>query len=113
LRVRDHEGVIVREDGMGTIIRLSTDPSRLYGYSATDVIVDELAWWTTPNLKRAFAALTSGCGPRRAPQTYVITTAGEASTRHDSILGTLLDAALDAEDVERKPGLTIARMPAS
>jgi phage terminase large subunit-like protein len=113
LRVRDHEGAIVREDGMGTIIRLSTDPSRLYGYSPTDVIVDELAWWTTPNLKRAFAALTSGGGARRAPQTYVITTAGEASTRHDSILGTLLDAALDAEDVERKPGLTIARIPAS
>jgi phage terminase large subunit-like protein len=37
LRVRDHEGVIVREDGMGSIIRLSTDPNRLYGYSPTDV----------------------------------------------------------------------------
>jgi phage terminase large subunit-like protein len=113
LRVRDHEGTIVREDGMGTIVRLTTDPARLYGYSPTDVICDELAWWTTPQLRRAFAALTSGGGARRAPQTYVITTAGEASTRHDSILGTLLDAALDAEDVERGPGLTIARMPAS
>jgi phage terminase large subunit-like protein len=113
LRVRDHEGVIVREDGMGSIIRLSTDPNRLYGYSPTDVIIDELAWWTTPNLRRAFAALTSGGGARRAPQTYVITTAGEASTRHDSILGTLLDAAFDTEDLEREPGLTIARMPAA
>jgi phage terminase large subunit-like protein len=113
LRVRDHDGSIAREDGMGTIIRLSTDPNRLYGYSPTDVIVDELAWWTTPQLRRAFAALTSGGGARRAPQTYVITTAGEASTRHDGILGTLLDAALDAEDVERLPGLTVARMPDS
>jgi phage terminase large subunit-like protein len=113
LRVRDHEGRIVREDGMGSIIRLTSDPSRLYGYSPTLVVVDELAFWTTPNLRRAYAALTSGGGARTAPQTFTITTAGEASTRHDSILGTLLDAALDAEDVVHEPGLTISRMPAS
>jgi phage terminase large subunit-like protein len=113
LRVRDHEGQIVREDGMGAILRLTSDPARLYGYSPTLVIVDELAFWTTPHLRRAYAALTSGGGARSAPQTFTITTAGEASTRHDSILGTLLDAALDAEDVERGPGLTIARMPSA
>jgi phage terminase large subunit-like protein len=113
LRVRDHEGQIVREDGMGAILRLTSDPARLYGYSPTLVIVDELAFWTTPNLRRAYAALTSGGGARSAPQTFTITTAGEASTRHDSILGTLLDAALDADDVEREPGLTVARMPAA
>jgi phage terminase large subunit-like protein len=113
LRVRDHEGQILREDGMGAIIRLTSDPARPYGYSPTLVVVDELAFWTTPNLRRAYAALTSGGGARSAPQTFTITTAGEASTRHDSILGTLLDAALDAEDVEREPGLTIARMPAA
>jgi phage terminase large subunit-like protein len=113
LRVRDHEGSIVREDGMGAIIRLTSDPARLYGYSPTQVVVDELAFWTTPNLRRAYAALTSGGGARSAPQTFTITTAGEASTRHDSILGTLLDAALDAEDVEREPGLTVSRMPAA
>jgi phage terminase large subunit-like protein len=89
LRVRDHEGSIVREDGMGAIIRLTSDPARLYGYSPTLVVVDELAFWTTPTLRRAYAALTSGGGARSAPQTFTITTAGEASTRHDSILGTL------------------------
>jgi phage terminase large subunit-like protein len=110
LRVRDHEGVIVREDGLGSIIRLTSDPSRLYGYSPTDVVCDELAFWTTPTLRRAYAALTSGGGARSAPRTFTITTAGEASQRHDSLLGTILDAALDADDVSRKPGLTVARL---
>jgi phage terminase large subunit-like protein len=110
LRVRDHEGMIVREDGLGSIIRLTSDPSRLYGYSPTDVVCDELAFWTTPNLRKAYAALTSGGGARSAPRTFTITTAGEAATRHDSLLGAILDAALDTEDIERKPGLTIARL---
>ncbi len=48
LRVRDHEGVIVREDGLGSIIRLTSDPTRLYGYTPTLVICDEFAFWTTP-----------------------------------------------------------------
>ncbi len=110
LRVRDHEGVIVREDGLGSIIRLTSDPSRLYGYSPTDVVCDELAFWTTPNLRKAYAALTSGGGARSAPRTFTITTAGEASTRHDSLLGSILDAATDCDDVSRSPGLTVARM---
>jgi hypothetical protein len=108
LRVRDHAGEIVREDGLGIIVRLTSDPARLYGYSPTDVICDELAWWTTPNLKRAYAALTSGGGARSAPQVYTITTAGEAAQRHDSILGRILDAALESDDVEREAALTIA-----
>jgi len=111
LRVRDHEGVIVREDGLGSIIRLTSDPSRLYGYSPTLVICDELAFWTTPNLRRAYAALTSGGGARSAPRTFTITTAGEASQRHDSLLGAILDAALASDDVACKPGLTICRLP--
>ena len=110
LRVRDHEGVIVRDDGLGSIIRLTSDPSRLYGYSPTDVVCDELAFWTTPNLRRAYAALTSGGGARSAARTFTITTAGEASTRHDGLLGAILDAAGDAEDVDRSPGLTVARL---
>jgi phage terminase large subunit-like protein len=110
VRVRDHAGELVREDGMGILYRLSSDPSRLHGYNATHVVVDELAQWTTPNLRRAYAALTSGGGARSAPQVFTITTAGEASQRHDSLLGKLLDAAADAVDVERQPGLTIARL---
>ena len=111
LRVRDHAGEIVREDGMGIIYRLSSDPTRLYGYNPTHVVVDELAQWTTPNLQRGYAALTSGGGARSAPQVFTITTAGEVSQRHDSILGRLLDAGLDAEEIEREPGLTIFRLP--
>jgi phage terminase large subunit-like protein len=87
LRVRDHEGVIVREDGLGSIIRLTSDPARLYGYSPTDVVCDELAFWVTPNLRLTYAALTSGGGARSAPRTFTITTAGEASQRHDPLLG--------------------------
>jgi hypothetical protein len=41
---------------------------------------------------------------------FAITTAGEASQRHDSILGRILDAAFDADDLEREPGLTVARL---
>jgi phage terminase large subunit-like protein len=59
----------------------------LYGYSPTLVVCDELAFWTTPSLRRAYAALTSGGGARSAPRTFTITTAGEASHRHDSLLG--------------------------
>lgn len=113
LRVRDHEGTIVREDGLGAIIRLTSDPNRLYGYSPTLVVCDELAFWNTPNLRRAYAALTSGGGARSAPRTFTITTAGPASERHDGILGRILDAALEAEDVTRKPGLTVCRLEAS
>lgn len=110
VRVRDHAGELVREDGQGIIYRLSSDPQRLYGYNPTHVVADELAQWITPNLQRAYAALTSGGGARSAPQVFTITTAGEASQRHSSILGRLLDAAGDAEDLDRVPGLTVARL---
>jgi hypothetical protein len=110
LRVRDHAGEIVREDGMGVIYRLSSDPGRIFGFNPTHVVVDELAWWTTLNLRRAYAALTSGGGARSAPQTWTITTAGEAAFRHDSILGKILDAGLDSDDVERTPGLSVCRL---
>lgn len=109
-RVRDHAGEIVREDGLGKILRMSSDPARLHGYNPSLVIVDELAQWTTPSLRRAFAALTSGGGARQAPQTFSITTAGEASDRDDSILGRMLDRAVAAGDVEEVPGRQVARV---
>lgn len=110
LRVRDHAGEIVREDGMGIIYRLSSDPARLHGYNATHIVCDELAQWITPQLRRAYAALTSGGGARSAPQVFTITTAGEAQTRHSSILGVILDAAEEAEDQNRSPGLLVSRI---
>lgn len=110
LRVRDHAGEIVREDGQGIVYRLSSDPARLHGYNPTHVVVDELAQWTTPTLRRAYAALTTGGGARSAPQVFTITTAGEAAFRRDSILGRILDAGLESENAERRPGLTICRL---
>lgn len=111
LRVRDYVGEIVREDGRGRILRMSSDPARLYGYNPTLVVCDEVAQWTTPSLERAYAALTSGGGARSAPQTFTISTAGDWRNRHSSILGRLLDAAEAAEDTLREPGLLVARMP--
>ena len=92
--MRDHAGEIVREDGMGIVYRLSA-PTRPACTATTRRTSwsDELAQWTTPNLRRAYAALTSGGGARSAPQVFTITTAGEAAQRHDSILGRILDAA--------------------
>jgi phage terminase large subunit-like protein len=109
LRVRDHEGEIAREDGLGRIIRMSSDPRRLHGYNPTLVVADELAQWTTPQLVRAFGALVSGGGARSAPQVFTITTAGEAHERHESVLGRILDGAVIKGQVEREGALTIAR----
>ena len=113
MRVRDHAGEIVREDGLGVIYRLSSDPGRLHGYNPSLVVADELAHWTTPTLKRAYAALTSGGGARRAPQTFTITVAGEAQDRSSSILGRILDAAAKGDDVVREPGLLVSRLAPS
>jgi phage terminase large subunit-like protein len=109
-RPRDYTGEIVREDGQGIIRRLASDPTKMHGYNPSLVICDELAQWVTPSLRRAYAALTSGGGARSAPQSFTITTAGEAQDRSSSILGRLLDAARDAEDRDERPGLEIARL---
>lgn len=110
VRVRDYLGEILREDGLGRMLRMSSDPQRLHGYNASLVIPDELAQWVTPSLRKAYAALTSGGGARKSPQTFSITTAGEASERETSILGRILDSALEQGEVESRPGLDICRM---
>jgi len=109
-RVREYIGEILREDGLGKILRMASDPGKLHGYNPSLVICDELAQWNTPMLKRAYAALTSGGGARCAPQVFTITTAGEAQHRHDSILGRILDAGLEASDTTSEPGLLISRL---
>jgi hypothetical protein len=60
--VRDYAGEIKRADNGGEIIRVSSDPKRLHGYNPSDVICDELAQWTTPTLRAAWAALTTAAG---------------------------------------------------
>lgn len=108
-RVRDHAGEIRREDGEGVIYRLSSDPGKLHGYNPSLVIIDELHTWTTPSLRRAYAALTTGGGARTAPQVFTITTAGEASQRKSSILGQIIDGAFGNGQVEQQGALTIGR----
>lgn len=113
-RVRDHAGEIVREDGGGRILRMSSDPGRLHGYNPSLVICDELAQWTTPSLRRAWAALTTGGGARRSAQVFTITTAGEAHHRESGILGQLIDGNEAAGEVSRPHGgLTVSRNHAS
>ena len=108
-RVRDYTGEIVREDGLGRILRMSSDPKRLHGYNPSLVIADELGEWTTPQLEKAYEALVTGGGARTAPQIFAITTPGDWASRHSSILGRITDAALAAEDQDTAPGLTIGR----
>ena len=109
-RVRDYIGEVVREDGGGKIIRLSSDPGKLHGYNPSLVICDELAQWTTPSLRRAYAALTSGGGARKAPQVFTITTAGEARDRDDSILGRMIDQSAQRGENDGEAGLKISRL---
>jgi phage terminase large subunit-like protein len=109
-RVRDFAGEIHRQDGGGQILRMSSDPGRLHGYNPSLVVCDELAQWTTPSLRRAYAALTSGGGARKAPQVFTITTAGDAHDRHESILGHILDMSAQDGEVEREPGLDVCRL---
>lgn len=108
-RVRDHEGEIARNDGLGVIMRMASDPRRLHGFGPTLVVCDEIGQWTTPQLESAFDALTSGSGARSAPQIFSITTPGKAHERHSSVLGEILDSAFRSEDVEHEAGLHIAR----
>lgn len=108
--LREYIGEMARTDGGGKIMRMASDPGRLHGFNPSLVIVDELHAWTKPGLKKAWAALVSGGGARDNTQTFVISTAGEASDRSEGILGQLIDGNEAAGDVERRhPGLTISR----
>lgn len=109
LTIRAYAGEIARTDGEGRILRMSSSPERLHGYNPSLVICDEVAQWTTPSLRRAWAALTTAGGARSAAQTFTISTAGAAHERHDSILGRLIDGNEERGDVERVGALTISR----
>jgi phage terminase large subunit-like protein len=114
VHIRDYIGEIARVDGGGKILRMSSSPERLHGYNPSLVVCDELAQWTTPSLRRAWAALTTGGGARRAAQTFTITTAGEAHDREEGILGRIIDGNEAAGETESPhPGLTISRNLAS
>lgn len=109
VHLREYIGEIARVDGRGKILRMSSSPERLHGYGPSLVICDEVAQWTTPNLRRAWAALTTGGIKRKSPQTFTITTAGESHTRETGILGRLIDGNQANGDVEKHGPLTVSR----
>ena len=109
VHIRDHIGEIARADGLGKILRMSSDPNRAHGYNPSRYIADELHAWTTPSLRRFWEAITTAGGGRIDTQGLVITTAGEAHTREDGILGQLIDRNEEAGEVEQRGALTISR----
>ncbi len=115
--VREHEGEIVRIGDVGLrakIIRVASDAGTVHGFNPSLVICDELHAWTKPLQRKVWAGLTTGGGARRAPQTFTITTAGEAQERELGILGRLVDRNERSGVVERpSDGLTISRQPRS
>lgn len=111
-RVRDHEGEIRRNDGLGVIYKLSSDPARILGYNASLVIGDEIGEWVTPSLKRMWDGLTTGGGAREGEaQLFTISTAGHANDRQDGILGRIIDTAAASGEVDTRPGLKVVRNP--
>ena len=109
LLIREWHGEVSRTDGGGKILRMSSSPERLHGYNPSLVICDEVAQWTTPNLRRAWAALTTAGGARKLTQTFTISTAGQAHEREDGILGRLIDANERIGETESRGALTVSR----
>jgi phage terminase large subunit-like protein len=107
--VRDYVGELRRHDGAGRILRMSSSPERLHGYNPSLVIPDELAQWTTPSLRRAWAALTTAGGARRLGQVFTISTAGQAHERATGILGRLIDLNERNGAVARTGARTVSR----
>lgn len=107
--IRDHIGEIARADGGGKIIRMSSDPNRAHGYNPSRVVADELHAWTTPSLRKFWAAMTTAGGARKDTQVFVISTAGEAQERDEGILGNLVDGNQARGELEKRPGLIISR----
>ncbi len=110
LRVREMAGEILNHETGGKILRMSSDAKTLHGYSPSLVICDELAQWSTPSLRRAFGALTTGGAARSAPQTFIITTAGNAAERETGLLGEMMNKQVATGAVEQPyTELTIGR----
>lgn len=109
VHLREYIGEIARRDGQGKVIRMASDPGRAHGYNPSLVIADELHAWTTPSLRKAWGAFSTGGGARRNTQIFAITTAGEALEREESILGQMIDRNEQRGEVEQQPGLTISR----
>ena len=110
LAIQDYRGRLYRKDGQGEILRLSSKPETALGFRPSLVICDELAQWVQPQLRRTWAAHTTGGVGRQHAQVFAISTAGRAHEREEGILGRMLDANEAAGRVTRPhAGLTVAR----
>ena len=111
--IRDYVGEISRVDGDGTINRMPAQWRRAHGPNPSRVVVDELHTWTTQNLRKMWAGLTTGDMARLDFQVFVISTAGEEHERETGLLGNLIDSSEDSDgpsEVEHPhQGLTISR----
>jgi phage terminase large subunit-like protein len=107
---REYVGEIVNIETGGKIIRLPSSGETLDGYNPSLAICDELHAWTTPTRRRVWGSLNTGGAARERTQVVTITTAGDAASRTESLLGQLLDHNELAGDVDRSmDGLTVSR----
>jgi phage terminase large subunit-like protein len=107
---REYMGEIVNIETGGKIIRLPSSGETLDGYNPSLAICDELHAWTTPTRRRVWASLNTGGAARTRTQVVTITTAGDAASRADSILGRMIDGNETASDTDKsRDGLTISR----
>jgi phage terminase large subunit-like protein len=107
---REYIGEIVHIESGGKIIRLSSTGETLDGANPSLAICDELHAWTTPTRKRVWDSLNTAGGARKRSQVFTITTAGDASTRHSSILGRIIDGTEGRGEIEKPNlGLTVSR----
>lgn len=107
--LREYIGEIARADGGGKIVRMANSGDNLAGYNPSLVIADELASWSKPSQRKAWAQLTTAGGARKNTQVFTITTAGAAEDRESGILGRLIDGNEAIGELEKHPGLTISR----
>lgn len=93
-------------DTNGIIKRISADGKLQHGLNPHGIVIDELHAFLTEAQTELYTAMVTSTGAREQPLIVIITTAG-----HDmeSILGQLYRRSLELGDVQRRPGLTIAR----
>lgn len=94
----------------GVIRKIAADGKLQHGLNPSGIVADEIHALVSPRQEELWAALTTGSGAREEPLTIAITTAGFDK---DTVLGRLYDEAMRLPDVERRPGLTVARDPAT
>lgn len=109
VQLREYIGEIARADGGGKIVRMANSGDNLAGFNPSLVIADELAAWTKPSQRKAWAQLTTAGGARKNTQVFTITTAGDANDRESGILGRMLERNESMGELARVPGLTISR----